>query len=119
MANAVHQFETFDGAVFRGTVIAISSHPEGGTNFRFRIERHWKGVTSPELTVWVPTNSDCVEDRSWSVGSTYLVTAINQPFAGRLESDRCSNQRMSFVTALPDSDFRAAFGEGRAPPSSR
>jgi hypothetical protein len=51
----------FDGAVFEGTLLRQETVAKGFEDphlkLTYRVERHWKGVTSPQVVVYTPSDT--------------------------------------------------------------
>ena len=121
----VEWFAGFDGAVFRGTVIASEQvqrpvsprQPVTGElrveewKVTLRVERHWKGVTTSEIVVYTPLDDGMCGVR-FRVGGVYLVAAA--PSNDGLTASVCTLGW--FHTRDPEA-FRTALGEGSPPPA--
>ena len=99
----------FDGAVFRGVVRELTFEQSVGTRATFQVERHWKGITSPVVAVYLPVGvGNCaVELRR---GSTYVIAA--QWANKRLNYHLC----LRMLTDSKPAAFLQALGEGSPPP---
>jgi hypothetical protein len=99
----------FDGVVFRGVVRELTLEKSVGTKATFQVERHWKGITSPVVVIYVPrTVGNCAVEFRRS--GTYVIAA--QWANDRLNHHLC-------LRMLTDSDpaaFLRALGEGSLPP---
>jgi hypothetical protein len=102
----------FDGAVFEGTLLRqeqVEKDSEPQLKLTFRVESHWKGVRSPEVVVYTPT-----ESAMCGIGAernrSRLIIASRTPTG--LETWICH------YTYIRDRHaFRAAVGEGSPPPT--
>jgi 2-phosphoglycerate kinase len=93
-------------AVFVGEVVAISIDAQKRTMaIKFRVERHWKGVTSPDMIVItsVPGPGSC--GLSVEVGSKFLIYASRSK---QLETSLCSSRRIEAA-----SDEMKKLGKGK------
>jgi hypothetical protein len=101
--------EKFDGAVFRGVVRELTFEKSVGTKATFQVERHWKGITTPVVTVYVPLSvGNCaVELRR---GGIYMIAA--QRANNRLNHHLC----LRMLTDSKPAAFLQAVGEGAPPP---
>jgi len=100
----------FDGAVFRGTAIESTIEAGVGTKVTFKVERHWKGVTSPAVAIQLlPARDNCpVEFRR---GGTYLVAAR------RLGRWFVYSVCLQVLTIQKPAALLEALGEGSPPPT--
>jgi len=111
-------FNAFDGALFIGTVervepIAVTADPnrsdEGPipANVLFRVERFWKGVEGPTVTIY--TGVGCCGCRAhYTVGKRYLITAFR--IENRLETQMCTAEEPNAAKS-----FEKDFGKGNLP----
>jgi hypothetical protein len=83
--SVAHSVESSD-AVFSGRVLKIY-----GTRIGFAVERSWKGVNEPELTIYTPAQSTAC-GYQFEEGQDYLVYAYSQG-GERLGTDTCTRTR--------------------------
>ena len=104
-----HAFESFDGAVFRGTALRSERQKRGVTKVTFKIERVWKGVTSDEIAVYVTADPGC-KHRLPKIGGSYLLHAKHEK--GKLTERSCF-----YPDVKTPLRFLEAVGEGSPPPT--
>ena len=108
---------TFDGAVFQGTVLSVEPFQgveqpfQPGWTVTFQVDRHWKGITSPQIVIYTSPDDGLCGIR-FDPRRVYLVAAA--PRDGRLIANVCTVGW--FYTRDPEA-FRAALGEGSPPPA--
>lgn len=97
----------FDGAVFEGTLVREGSS-QGLRALTFRVDRQWKGVTSPEVVVHTMASA-----AACGIGvppkASQLIVAARTPIG--LQTAICL-----YAYVLDEKAFRAAVGEGAPPP---
>ena len=124
-------FSSFDGVVFRGTVVAAPRivqppRPRAGAElpvlvaeYTFKVERVWKGVTTAEVVIRTPADgSMCGIDFAGSsfplivrdVAGAYLIAA------GPLQQPATSTCSAANMPTRNEKDFLSALGEGNPPP---
>jgi hypothetical protein len=107
--------DTFDGVVFVGRVLRFANPEnrpvrtllfEPGMWTTYKVERQWKGVTSDEITIYVPA----ICGGGFKFGDSVLITAERKD--GRLVSTVTSHD---FV--MDSQRFVRMLGEGSPPPT--
>jgi hypothetical protein len=99
----------FDGAVFEGTLLRQEQVGKGfdtQLKLTYRVNRHWKGVTSPQVVVYTPTDSGMCGIGAEPKVSRFII-ASRTPMG--LQTGIC---HYTFHRSV----FRAAVGEGSPPP---
>ncbi len=112
-------FDTFDGAIFVGTVEIIESGEYlvdadrrlittvGKQKVVFRVERFWKGVQGSTATIY--TGAGCCDcGVGYKLGQRYFISAFR--IENRLETSICTSQELNAVKS-----FEKNFGKGYQP----
>ena len=109
--------DSFDGVVFRGTVVSVRNFTvtsSGGTvtlqqtEYTFKVERVWKGVTTSEVVIRTSTEESMC-GIPLMPGKVYLIAAD----APRQTIGLCSS---GYEATRNEKDFFSALGEGSPPP---
>jgi hypothetical protein len=109
------RLNSFDGVVFRGTLVESEIVPGLGTKVTFRVERHWKGVASPEMSVHTYSGTSCAV--GYVLGPSYLIVARRE------KNGLADAQGVPFTSPClneyylgNEEAFLAALGAGSLPP---
>jgi hypothetical protein len=103
----------FDGAVFEGTLVAeqrVVGNYGAERKMTFRVDRQWKGVTSPQIVVSTP-----VDSAACGIG---VAPKVSRLIVASRTPEGFQTGICAYAYVLDQKAFRAAVGEG-SPPHKR